>query len=105
MYCFNLDKEAKRHILYLVKNIKNNWKYWDVSEKRSKTFTGRKVKIKAVVDDYNDHKDKSADYWKNWKFSGKGTGGPKDYRSWRPPYIPERGEFDFSGAFWDPRIQ
>jgi len=105
MYCFNLDKEAKRHVLYLVKNVKTNWKYWDVLERRSKTFTGRKVKIKAAVNDYNDHKDKDASYWNNWKYGWKSSGGPRDYRSWRPPYIPERGEFDFRGSFWDARMQ
>lgn len=96
MYGFNLDKSAKRHIEYLIKNNKTNWTYWDVTDKHSKTFRGSDVKIKAEVEPP----------MLNWNLKDPRpplTGGGPGI--WRPPYIPQRGEFDFSGYFWDPRMQ
>lgn len=94
MYCFNLDREAKRHVEYLIKNKKTNWTYWDVTDKHSKTFRGNNVKIKAEPKPIL-----------NWELKDPRPplrgGGPG---VWRVPQWSAAVE-DFSGYFWDPRMQ
>jgi len=100
MYCFKLDREAKRHVEYLIKNKKTNWTYWDVTDRHSKTFRGNNIKIKAEAEPIiSDPFPKIVLQDPKGPLTGGGPG------VWRPPYIPERGEFDFSGYFWDPRMQ
>lgn len=100
MYSFNLDREAKRHVEYLIKNKKQNWTYWDVNDNHSKTFRGKNIKIKAELEP------PISDPFPNVTLTDPRApltgGGPG---IWRRPYIPERGEYDFSGYFWDPRMQ
>jgi len=106
MYCFNLDKEAKRHVEYLIKNKKTNWKYWDVTDRHSKTFRGTNIKIKAAVEPIN------IDPFPNVNLRDpRGPlqgGGPDEWR------VPDRGEarwalpgqFDMNPRwFWDPSMQ
>lgn len=104
MYTFNLDREAKRHVEYLLNNTKKNWTYWDVTENHSKTFTGRNIKIKAEPE--------STFKWK-WKHPDRNPpltgGGPGVWKvpSWDPQHQTSWGiqTYDFSGYFWDPRMQ
>jgi len=96
MYCFNLDREAKRHVEYLLKNTKSKWKYWDVTEQHSKYFTGGEVKIKAELPPML-----------KWKLKDPRPplrgGGPG---VWTVPKWSNRvRKYDFSGYFWDPRMQ
>jgi len=104
MYCFNLNKEAKRHVEYLIKNKKTNWTYWDVLEKHSKTFRGVDVKIKAEL-----HEPVHQPF-PLWKLREARPplrgGGPGVWRvpQWRdPPRLYD--DWDFRGYFWDPRLQ